>query len=198
MVVFDELRITEDGQYLIIDARIRKDITTEGCKITSIWVCDSSEYKEGIPSDTNPIGVKVYDYEDSEDNLPRRVYKKIDPRYYDNLPSSFKGKLLFVYANVFMPDEIDAPCGCYSNPSVGVTLDMSIIYNQFMKYINDLCSNSDSCSSNVSSGLTDFILRYNSFLLAIDSKHYRKGIEFFNKWFSSDSKMVTHNCGCHG
>lgn len=199
MVVFDELRITEDGKYLIISAHLRKEIVEQDYanRIDEIWVCDSSDYKEGVPSDANPIGVKVYSW-GSPVNERHKVDIKINPNAFDNLPTNFKGKLLFVYINVLTTDEPVLSCGCASNPTVGVAIDMGLIYDQFMKFINELC-NQNRCDGRTPQGFTDFILRFNALLLAMDSKHYKKGIEFFNKWFSADSKLITtSDCGCHG
>lgn len=201
MVVFDELRITEDGKYLIINAHLRKEIVEQDYanRIDEIWVwaCDSSQYKEGVPSDANPIGVKVYSWSTSAS--PRHTVDiKVNPLEFDGLPSSFKNKMLFVYVNVFTTEEPVLSCGCASNPTIGVALDMGLIYNQFMRYINEL-NRPTPCGTTIPQGFTDFILRFNALLLAMDSKHYKKGIEFFDKWFSKDSKLVSSsNCSCHG
>lgn len=198
MVVFDELRITEDGGALIINAHLRKEIVEQdyaNC-ISEIWVCDSSGYKEGAPSDANPIGAKVYSYAPSTGER-HKVDIIVQPTDSQDLPTNFKGRLLFVYAVVHTIDEPVLPCSCARNPTIGVTMDMGTVYKQFMSYIDELC-NTDSCSRANTKGLTDFILRFNSLLLAMDSRHYTKGIEFFDKWFSKDSKTVPSECGCHG
>ena len=205
MVVFDELRIDNKGEYLYIGAHLRKDLQDAAVRIDEVWVCDSSNYEEGpIPSKAE----KVYQYNKSAGDALWTVNLKISPegRYndqgylvntYDNLPTTFAGKLLFVYVVVAGIDELTSSCGCASNPSIGVALDMGTIYKQFMKYMNELaCSNK--CNSRMPQGLTDFILRFNALLLAMDSKHYKKGIEFFNKWFSGKVNEIKSNCGCNG
>lgn len=189
MVVFDELRITEDGQYLIINARIRKDILKQypNAYIKSIHVCDSSNYDEGIPSKA----ISIYEY---NDNSTRKT-SFFDAIHFTAISEKLlNNKLIFVYIEVA---HADSPCGCASNPAVGVAMDMSNVYSQFMSYINELCD-TDSCDKTTPSGLTDFILRFNALLLAMDSKHYAKGVEFFDKWFSKDSKTKSTDCGCHG
>lgn len=206
MVVFDELRITEDGKYLYIGAHLRKELQEEEARIEEVWVCDSSNYEEGlIPSKAE----MVYQYNKISGGSLKSIDLKISPngKYneqgylintWDNLPSTFSGKLLFVYVVVASVDELTSNCGCASNPSVGVALDMGLIYNQFMRYINEL-NRPNLCNTTIPQGFTDFILRFNALLLAMDSKHYKKGIEFFDKWFSKDSKLVSSsNCGCHG
>lgn len=200
MVVFDELRITEDGKYLIINAHLRREIVEQDYanRIDEIWVCDSSEYIEGVPSDANPIGVKVYSW-GSPVNERHTVDIKINPNLYDGLPTNFKGKLLFVYVNVLTTDEPVLSCGCAKNPAIGVTMDMKLIYDQFMNYINEILCSENKCNTSIPQNFTDFILRYNALLLAMDSKHYLKGIEFFDKWFSKNNNIVTtSNCGCNG
>lgn len=205
MVVFDELRIDNKGEYLYIGAHLRKDLQDAAVRIEEVWVCDSSHYEEGpIPSKAE----KVYQYNKSAGDALWSVSLKVSPegKYndqgdlvntYDNLPTTFAGKLLFVYVVVAGIDELTSPCGCASNPSIGVALDMGIIYKQFMNYMNELaCSNK--CNSRMPQGLTDFILRFNALLLAMDSKHYKKGIEFFNKWFSGKVNEIKSNCGCNG
>ncbi len=205
MVVFDELRVDNKGEYLYISAHLRKDLQDSAVRIEEVWVCDSSNYEEGpIPSKAE----KVYQYNKAIPNALWSVDLKVSPKgtyndqgylinTYDNLGTTFSGKLLFVYVVVLGIDELASPCGCASNPSVGVALDMGIVYSQFMQYIKELaCSNK--CNSKMPQGFTDFILRFNALLLAMDSKHYKKGIEFFNKWFSGKVNEVKSNCGCNG
>ena len=204
MVVFNELRITQDGQYLILDTHIRRDLTIDypNAQIDEIYLCESGSYKEG-DAKSNPEAIRIYKAGDEGNNeelcTRSEVYLKISPSDSLDLPSTFKDKLFLVYVYVTGINELDLTCGCNNkNPSIGVALDMGLIYRQFMNYINDLLCNKDSCSPNVSQGFTDFVLRYNAFLLAMDSGHYKKGIEFFDKWFSNDSNVVTSSyCGCH-
>lgn len=196
MVVFDELRITEDGSALVISAHLRREIVEQDSAncISEIWVCDSSEYKDGVPSDANPIGAKVYSYGPSTGER-HKVDITVHPTDDQNLPTNFKGKMLFVYAIVRYIEEPALSCGCASNPAIGVALDMSVIYDQFMQYINELCNRG--CNTQAPKGLTDFILRYNAMLLAMDSKHYKVGIDFFDKWFNGKSNNKVSNCGCN-
>ena len=194
MVVFDELRITPEGDALFIDLHIRKDLVTEwpDSNIASISICESSKYTEGgVPEGA----VEVYH---KGEYRVTKYFDKITPGDNIDLPATFKDKLFYVYVTLEGIVETALTCGCSNkNPSIGVALDMGIIYNQFMQYINELDS-PRTCSNKTPSGFTDFILRYNAFLLAMDSKHYKKGIAFFDKWFSGKYKPITSGCGCNG
>ena len=192
MIIFDELRITDDNQYLIIDLHIKSEIVENHSEayIKNVWICDSSNYEEGgVPTKVD----NVYTRDGVKETT---LYKKVNVFECDYIEGTFKDKLIFVYVEVAGVDESQLSCGCNKNPSIGATIDMHLIYNQFMKYINEL-SNKSRCD-NTPKGLIDFILRYNGFLLAIDSGHYKKGVEFYNKWFNKDSNVNTiSNCGCN-
>lgn len=190
MVTFNELRITNDGSYLFIDARLRKDLQTDDARISRIEVCDSSNYVEGTPDKT----AVVYEWDENDSSQkPWEVSVVVNPKSYDYLPSDLTGKLLFVYVYTEGIDETSLPCGC-SSPTIGVALSMNNIYKEFMNYINEIGVNCDNPKN-----LADFILKLDALLLAMDAQQYTRGIAFFNRWFSGEHyPTVTSNCGCHG
>lgn len=203
MVVFEQLRIDKAGNYLYIDAKLNSSFAVGESRIEEVWVCDSEKYTEGgIPEGAQ----KVYSFSHAAGNAYHSVSLKINPigRYneegiltqtYDNLPNSFLNKMLFVYVKVVGYDELTTDCGCAKNPTIGVALSMNGIYDEFMHLIKEL--ESDKCAK--PSSLADFILKFNAMLLAIDSEHYKQGVNFFNKWFSGKHyESAPSNCGCHG
>lgn len=200
MVVFNELRVTEDGQYLIIDARVRKETIYNDVVIQKIVIGTQRNYSEDNLRSKNLKGITI-----TVDNK-KELYERFDAGFL-NLKATreedevdLKNDLIFVYIvtnnNVDVSQCPVLPCNMTDPVTVGVTMNMANIYNQFMRYIDEL-NNATSCTKNTA-GFTDFILRYNAFLLAIDSKHYTKGIEYFNKWFGKDKNLRVSNCGCNG
>jgi len=205
MIVFDELRVTNDAQTLVIDVRIRKEEIYKDVHITNIVVGTHKTYKEGSlngEGTTIPFNI-LNKYTDSNDHVLLRlenydlnpVAKKDSKEYID-----LEKDLIYVYVNTTPLNNSNCPslpCDMMQTHNIGVTLYMGNIYNLFMRYMNEL--NNKSCDNQVPQNLIDLILRYTALTTAIDSKHFIKANEFYTKWFSGDKfNMTESNCGCHG
>lgn len=208
MVVFDELRVTEDG-VLIIDARVRQHIVDRrdlyrDVYITKVTIGNHKLHKDG-ETNGKVVTITNRNLADNEDpEKPTRVYFKLDNVYLNinnKLNIDIMKDLIFVYIETTPynnPNCPDLSCDLIQTLTTGVTLNLGIIYSQFMKYINELYCN-NSCDTKVPQGLMDFMLRYNAMILALDAKHYDTGIKFFDKWFSGSGTTPSKlNCGCHG
>ena len=186
MVVFEELRITNDGETLIVRAKVRSEIYYDNVYIDKVIIDTEETYKEGYPS-SNP----VYQYQ-VEDKYDKSVTLYINKA---QLSPDFKEHLFFVYITTKGNPLPDVPCGADNQTTLGVTLYMGNIYNNFMNYIGDMANG----NCNVYKDFIDQILRFKALNIAIDSGHYLKGIEYYNKWFSGNQyNIITTNCGCNG
>lgn len=201
MVVFDELRITNDGECLVIDVRIRKESIYSNVSITNIVIGTHKNYGEGESKGTTIDFTSLNQYEDDNRHVLLRLYnydlnpiaEEKDKDYID-----LKKDLIYVYVDTTpLQTECDLPCDMMQTHNIGVTLYMGDIYNTFMQYMNEL--NNKSCDNQVPQNLIDLILEYTALTTALDSKHFIKANEFYAKWFASDRcNIPKSNCGCNG
>lgn len=203
MIIFDELRITNDGEYLVIDARVRKEKIYKNVTIKEVWIGTHKNYSENgatgiqIPltlSETTDPSKRILMRLSSLD-INSRPHKEIDE-------VDLKKDLIYVYIETTPLEDIDncpsLPCDMMSTHNIGVTMYMSNFYNTFMNYIKEIeCINN--CEGRVPQNLIDFILRYITLTTAIDSKHFIKANELFEKWFSGKYNInINSSCGCNG
>lgn len=209
MVIFDELRITNDGQHLIIDCRIRKENWYNTVYIGGIYIDTEETYEEGGPSKRAAIfAPTMQQLMLSPKKTMRFVYDKSDLKSLFLANPENKGvspdcdltkHLFFVYVKAFGTPAADTPCGMDDEYTLGVTMYMGKFYNDFMnslKNINSTCSG----GCDVPSDIVDQLLQYMALTVSIDSGHYLKGIEEFKKWYTGKSytNNSTKKCGCHG
>lgn len=205
MVIFDELRVTNDGEYLIIDARIREEFRNKGVKIIDVVVGNQNTYRNGESNGVH-INLDLNMAENSGEDI-KRVYLKLsafdltDFQYDDPKKEvDLKEDLIYVYIETTPytgTDTCNMPCDMTQTLNIGVTLYMGYIYNNFLTYMNDL--NRQTCEAKVPQGLIDMLLKFTALTTAVDSKHFDKANEFFNKWFTGRNIFKSNsNCGCNG
>lgn len=185
MISIQELRITNTGEKLVIGANVRQEPYYVNIYIDKIIIDTEKTYSEGGPS-SKPIFSKQFEGDRKSVDLQ---LGKLDLTGID-----LTSHLFFVYVVAKGIPASNTPCGMDNINTLGVTMYMGTYYNIFMEYINEI--NGSNCT--IPQGLIDQILRYEALNISIDSGHYIKGIEYFNKWFHKFSPItVTHNCGCH-
>lgn len=186
MISIQELRVTNTGERLIIGANVRQESYYDNVYIDKVIIDTEETYSDGGPS-SKPIFTKQF-----EGNT-KTISLQLDKLDLNN--TDLTSHLFFVYIVAKGTPAPDTPCSMDNINTLGVTMYMGNYYNTFMGYINEM--NGNNCT--IPQGLIDQILRYDALNTSIDSGHYIKGIEYFNKWFSKTSPItVTHNCGCHG
>ena len=185
MIVFEELRITNDGETLIVKARVRTEAYYDTVYIDKVIIDTEETYKEGFPSST-----PVFTY--TADGNVKSVTLTINKA---QIIPDFKEHLFFVYVVTKGNPLPIVPCGMDNQTTLGVTLYMGNIYNDFMNSIKEM--RNGNCQ--VPNGLIDQILRFKALTLSMDSGHYLQGIDYYNKWFSGERQSVNiSNCGCNG
>lgn len=186
MVTFEELRITNDGENLIVRARVRTESYYDDIYIDKIIIDTEGTYKEGTPS-SSPIYTYIAEGNNKSITLVLNKAQVIP---------DFKEHLFFIYIIAKGTPTSNVPCGMDNQTTLGVTMYMGNIYNNFMGYIKEMTRG----NCQIPQGFIDQILRYKAFSLAIDSGHYTQGIEYYNQWFSGKRPSVTttSNCGCNG
>ena len=188
MVHFNELRITSDGQHLIIDVSVLSESYYKNVYIDSIVIDNQDTYVGSGPS-SNP----VYSYyvPNGVSQLTKKTYSQKHVRLVltpNDLPLN---GLLFVYVRAKGTPAADTPCGLDNITTLGTVVNVYPFYQQAMNYIGELASN---CS--IPQNFTDYILKLKGLELAIRTGNYPDAIKYFNKFFKNKSDVVIRKGGC--
>lgn len=197
MLQWNELRITPDGRYLIIDVEVQHLEYYDNVYLESISIC--------VPK--NPDDLKEYpmgyteiwrNYDEPEKILPPNTEGpniKHIRKFIDLDGTDWKDRVFFVYAqaDVLESDEklAKAPCGAKSKWLMGVT------YNKELLYRNSINALSTVNECNPSKELIDYILNNMAFKMSIEVGDYKTAVRYWNNSFK-EPVTVKHNCGCHG
>lgn len=194
MIVYDQLRISDDGKQLYIDAHVSLASCFYEVTIQSLYICLGSQVYETLtidPESNDYIYKKDYD-------AVREIHECInisdDSLLYNKV--SFSKDLFFVYIGCnIVPDG----CGCFASVGkyvLGVTFDENLLYQKVMQFTKDLAND---CQMSV--GFTDFILLWNAFKASVETEHYIPAIKYYNMLFDKSNGItagIIKNCGCHG
>lgn len=191
-VLFDQLRISDDGRELYIDAHINKSSDFADTTIGGLYICLGSKIYETETIDPESNGFiysKVYDEEVTEIHEVIHIGDE-DLQYNKTL---FKD-LFFVYVKCNnLPDD---GC-CYTAVGdyvLGVTFDENLLYQKAMQFTKGL---TNKCEIPV--GFTDFILLWNAFKASVETEHYIPAIKYYNMLFDNTNGIsITKGCGCNG
>ena len=181
MLNWNELRITPDGKFLIIDVEVQnldyfKDVYLESLQMNVYSKAD--DFIEAMPDSKS---ISLWEVED----VPRkRVRKYID---IDGISDN----LIFVYAIANGEPTEDTPCGVKEQLLVGIVYNKALLYNNSIKAIKTI----EDCTPNKE--LIDQILKIKMFDLSIAIGDYKTAIKCWNSMFK---KQITTkvDCGCYG
>lgn len=202
-VVFDQLRVSDDGKRMYINVHINKADYFEDIYLDSITIQTYDKVSETNPN--SPTSDYIYkevfgDYEKSADLV-------LTPNdFNESYSSSTMGNtLFFVYIKIKGTLDECTPCRLDEEITVGVTFDTKLLYQRVMGYSRSLAND---CSLPV--GFTDFILLWNAFKASIETEHFIPAIKYYNMLFGigTDGKAygpygkasgtINSRCGCHG
>lgn len=206
MIIFDQLRISDDGRKMYINAHVNKADYFDNAYIDSITIMTSDKVLETAPGTptSDYIYTKKIEGNEKEINLVltandfTRTWKK-DPKAMPFKQGDMSRTLFFVYIKCKWegtPGEC-IPCTLDEETTLGVTFDENILYQRVMDYTKDLL---DECKIPIA--FMDFILLWNAFKASIETEHYIPAIKFFNMLFgivdASGHKGIIKGCGCNG
>lgn len=219
MIIFDQLRISDDGKTIYIDVHVNKSKQFADVYLDSITIVPAMDSQGNLLiSETSPeVPTENYIYKNSFVGNIKEAYLTLSQTEFDNAfnntdseghPISegatakvafdrFGNNLYFVYIKYKgKPDEC-VPCYLKPDYTLGVTFDIALLYQKVMQYTKDLTQD-----CNVPVGFADFILQWNAFKAAVETEHYIPAIHFWNRLFNDSSyaatTQITKNCGCHG
>lgn len=205
MILFDQLRISDDGSKLYINAHVNNADYFKNIYIDSVVVMTADKVSETAPgtpasdyvySKTIGDGIKKVDLVLTPADLTRTWETDVNAMSFNKADMS--NTLFFVYVKCKGVPDSCTPCRLDEETTLGVVFDENILHQKVMDYTKDLV---DDC--NVSIGFVDFILLWNAFKAAIETEHYVAAIKFFNMLFGSADNVnsqlnLRKGCGCHG
>lgn len=196
MVIFDQLRISDDGRQMYIDAHISKAECFADTKIERLCICLGSQVYETLTIDPDSNG---YIYSKNYPENTTEIHEAINIKDPDLLYNkcSFSKDLFFVYIKC---TGIPEGCSCFTmtgNWVLAVTFDEALLYQKVMGYTKELA---EDCSA-PSKAFIDFILLWNAFKACVETEHYIDAIKFYKRMFGDMLRPVSatkKGCGCHG
>lgn len=191
MVTFNELRITKDGKYLIIDVSIRSQSYYDKVYLDSISIDTQDTYKDGGPSSSI-----VYNKNITSESTTAKNYR-LELSVGDFLPS-LSNNMFFVYVKATGTPSSDIPCGMDNEYTLGVTFNPCAMYNSFMTYIRETTK---TCA--VPRNFINMFLQYKAVETSINTEHYTQAIEYYNKFIKNldsvnNTISYTKSCSCNG
>ena len=204
MIIFDQLRISEDGKRLYINAHVNKADYFNDVYIDSIVIQTADKVSEtdpGLPT-SDYVYIKKAEENAKELNL---VLESSDlSRSWESDPNAIafgrgdmSKTLFFVYIKCKGTPGSCTPCRLDEETTLGVVFDENVLHQKVMDYTKELIAD---CS--VPSAFIDFILLWNAFKSAIETEHYIPAIKFYNMLFDEVGKSCQNRtiktCGCNG
>lgn len=206
MILFDQLRISDDGKRMYINARVNGADYFKDVYIESITIMTSDKVSETNPQipTSDFIFTKTMDEGTKELDLVLTTADFI--KTWESTPqamafnqSDMSKTLFFVYikAKVAKDGSLGecTPCTLDEEITLGVVFDENILHQRVMDYTKGLIAD---CSVPVD--FMDFILLWYAFKSAVDTEHYIAAIKFFNMLFGmgTNQDVLIKSCGCHG
>ena len=205
MVTFNELRICEDGNYLIVDCEIDNVDVFKNMYIQNIYL---EYYKNassvGMPSDKAHV---IYEnkYDDASVKSKRVVFSKAELSSTEFGISSFDGEMFYVIVECGGAPTAEIsymPCGEDDPRTIGVVIDWRLFYSRGMGYIASLF---DDCGNpcQPTDEFEHFIILWNALRLAVETCDWEMVKDLWDKFrlakgTRGDSAFgkVFGGCGC--
>lgn len=192
MVHFNELTITPDGKYLIIDVSVLSETYYKDIYIDSVVIDNQNTYLSSGPSSEPVYSYSVPEKTSLLTNEP--VNLKHLRLVLDRLDLQDLNNMFFVYVRTKGTPAPETPCGLDNMTTMGTVVNMYPFYQQAMNYIGELA---DKCG--VSPNFTDFILKQKGLEVAIKTGNYPDAIKYYNKFFLGKSNQIVvkggRSCG---
>lgn len=217
MVIFDQLRISDDGKSMYIDLHVNKADYFKDIYLDSIYIMTGDK---AVETNTDPdlvsdANIKAYEEDNNVNNF--LYVKKFDDNQKEVslalgsadfsynwetdaskrtfLQSDMPKTLFFVYVVCKGTPDACTPCNLSKMTTLGVTFDKKQLYQRVMDFTKPLA---DTCKIPVA--FADFILLWNAFKAAIATGHYIPAVDYWHMLFDSygGSNTVTKGCSCHG
>lgn len=184
MVTFQELRITPDGQKLIIDIAVKDLEYYTNVYLDTVQIDTQDTFIESGPS-SKVVYTKVIEGDTKSVRLELGTGDLL-PALNDNL--------FFVYVRTKGTPSMDTPCGMDNLITLGTVLNKYPIYSGIMQYVKEI--NND-CT--MPKNFIDKYLRFQAFEISVITGHYTEAIKYYNKFIKGIGNTPDSiSCGCYG
>ena len=209
MVIFNELRITEDGKCLIVDCEVENVDIYANMYIKSIYL----DYYKNTSSVITPSSKAYKLYENKNDDTSvkgKRVsFKSAMLKLTEFGATKLEDGLFFVFVECdgTLPADIsNYPCKYDQKKDIGVILDWKAFYKRGMSYVASIygiCGGSNFCTN--PDGFEDFIILWNALKLAIYTCDWMLVKDLWDKFLNvpyiasgivTTSTRTSGGCGC--
>lgn len=203
-VIFDQLRISDDGKRMYINAHVNKADFFKDIYIDSIVIQTADKVSETDPGLPTPDYVYIKKAEENAKELNLVLEASDLSKSWESDPKDIafnKGDmsktLFFVYIKCKGTPDPCTPCRLDEETTLGVVFDENMLHQKVMDYTKELVAD-----CNVHTAFIDFILLWNAFKASIETEHYIPAIKFFNMMFEEVGKSfqsrTIKTCGCNG
>jgi hypothetical protein len=192
MVIFDQLRISDDGKKMYINLHVNRASYFENIYLDKITIMTANQVSEIAPE----LVADDYIYQLTIDGEQKELDLVITPNECTESfsKSDFSSDLFFVYVKVKGTPCENVPCRLDEMTTLGVTFDETLLYQKVMQFTREL---NKECE--IPKAFIDLILLWNGFKAAIETEHYVVAIDFWKKLFSENGHTyTTKGCGCNG
>ena len=214
MIVFNNIRISQDDKYITIDAEIENNKYYENMYIDSVIIDNQDTFSPNGPSNNpvytykaQPLNSDIYTENDlankvtDEDNIP--VQDENNTYYSRNVHleltkvdlnlATLEKNIFFIYIVAGGVPAPDTPCGYDNNTAVKVLVNTYPIYRNIMNYIKEL---GNTCS--VPYNLIDKSLQLKMLDISIQTGNNTEAINIWKKYFIDTITNEPINCNCNG
>lgn len=194
MVVFDQLRISDDGKGMYISVHVPAIEGLEQIYLYRIVIKVADQVSEIAPDYSGED--QIYEWRPSEDTKSAEIYVDINNLSPAYTKKDFCSDLFFVFVHEKNDYGECTPCRMDEPVTVGVTFDTSVMYQKVMSFTKDLA---DDCK--ISKEFMDYILQWNAFKASVDTEHWNSAVKFYKYMFANDTGSNIagrRGCRCHG
>lgn len=223
MLHFNELKITPDNKYLIIDVSVDTDEYFNNIEIDKIIIDNQDTYSASGPSSTPLYTYSTVQPEQPSTKEPtessnhdvniesinsvttlntqetaliknvRLILTKQDILDQYAQPVELDKSVFFVYVTAKGTPSPDTPCGLDNSQIVGVAINLCPFYKASIKYLYEL---DNECQ--IPKHFIDMILKFIGLQASIKMCNFNQVIKYWNKFFSKINYSPSYNCKCNG
>ena len=192
MLIFDQLRLSDDATKLYINVHVNKADYFKDIYLDNIKIMTANKVSETNPEVPTEDCIFTHTF---GDNIKEAALVLTVNDFLTLKQSDMSRTLFFVYVKCKGTVGACVPCRLDELTTLGVTFDEKLLYQRVMDYTKSLA---DDCKIPI--GFTDFILLWNAFKASIETEHYIPAIKFWNQLFDVDTigNITYKGCGCHG
>lgn len=192
MLIFDQLRLSDDATRLYINVHVNKADYFKDIYLDNIKIMTADKVSETNPEVPTEDCIFTHTF---GDNIKEVALVLTVNDFLTLKQSDMSRTLFFIYVKCKGTVGACIPCRLDELTTLGVTFDEKLLYQRVMDYTKSLA---DDCKIPV--GFTDFILLWNAFKASVETEHYIPAIKFWNQLFDVGTigNITYKGCVCHG